>query len=881
MPNLLAPHGKATLRERLLDLGPIAALGLVLAMLWAFVSWFAWTYRDELRREHERDLSSLANAAASQTEEVLRDAEISLRTVDLWLRTRDTAHPLNDASLVQMVETLHTSTRTMIEIVLADPAGWLYRIPSPSGQAFHQLKGQPFVANLAQPDTNGFQLGRAFRFSPDSPLRLPMAMRLGTPRGGISTVIVLVNLDRLQQLQSLYLRGTEGSVAMFSREGEVLSRAPELPGFVGQQVYETRPDLRRALMPQSGVFHVQDSPADGQPRTAAFETITDFGVKMILAEGESKALGQHRTQRLVVLALAAILSMAAMLTTMVLVRQHRTLRERDAELLATSDASPLGLFRADASGKLLWANETYLRLHGLAADEVAWGWLLLMPEGGRANAKARWQAACAEGKPIDMVRNISRRDGTELLVALRTAPLRINGKIAGQAGTVSDITAQAAHERAQRMLHAIFDMTPDYIGQMKLNGDLFYLNPAARRRIGLAPDASLAGMNYTRFTAHERQEVFRQEILPAAIAQGHWTGRTSLYAPDGTEVPVDSTALVHRNDRGDVEAISMVLRDLTSETLAQRERLRSEAILRAVAQTAPVLIAVLDTEQRYIYFNQSYGQHFGTTIEAWRGRHIRELIGEEQYELSRPAIEAALRGQHKDLEKAYSDRPELMILDVRYSPLRLDDGEIAGAICIARDVTAARAEEARLRHASQTDALTQLLNRAGFALAADEKLAIARQHNHLMALLYLDLDRFKPINDQYGHPMGDALLRAVAGRIRHALRPNDLAARLGGDEFAVLLTMLHGPEDAEMVATKLVQAIASPFMIEQHDLHIGCSVGFCVAWGGQADLERMVAEADAKLYEAKRGGRGTWRGSQLDGTSGKDAPLNETPAAPA
>lgn len=872
MPNLLARSGKATLRERLLDLGPIAALGLVLAMLWAFVSWFAWTYRDELRHEHERDLSSLANAAASQTEEVLRDAEISLRTVDLWLRTRDTAHPLNDAPLVQMVETLHTSTRTMIEIVLSDREGWLYRIPSPSGQAFHQLKNQPFVATLSHPDSDGFQLGRAFRFSPDSPLRLPLAMRLNTPKGGISMVIVLVNLDRLQQLQSLYLRGTEGSVAMFSREGEVLSRVPELPGFIGQQIYEKRPDLRKALAPQSGVFRVDDSPADGQPRSAAFETITDFGIKMILAEGESKALSQHRVQRLVVLSLAAVLSMAAMLTTMVLVRQHRALRERDAELLATSDASPLGLFRSDASGKVLWANETYLRMHGLTAEEAEWGWLLLMPEAERAEAKARWQAACAEGKPIDIVRTLNRRDGTQMLVALRTAPLRINGKIAGQAGAVSDITAQAAHERAQRMLHAIFDMTPDYIGQMGLNGELFYLNPAARRRIGLAPDAPLEGMNYTRFTAPERQEIFGKEILPTAMAQGHWNGRTALYAPDGREIPVDSTVLAHRNDRGEVEAISVVLRDLTAETLAQRERLRNEAILRAVAQTAPVLIAVLDTEQHYVYFNQSYGQHFGTTIEAWRGRHIRELLGEEQYQISLPAIEAALIGQHKDLEKAYSDRPELMILDVRYSPLRLDDGQIAGAICIARDVTAARAEEARLRHASQTDALTQLLNRNGFTLAADEKLTIARQHNHLMAVLYLDLDRFKPVNDQYGHPMGDALLRAVAGRIRHALRPNDLAARLGGDEFAVLLTMLHGPEDAELVSTKLVQAIASPFMIDQHELHIGCSVGFCVAWGGQADLEAMVAEADAKLYEAKRGGRGTWRGSQLDKISEPPAP---------
>lgn len=745
-----APHpGQSPLRERLLELGPIAALGLVLAMLWAFVSWFAWLYRDELRRDHERDLSALANTAASQTEEVLRDAEISLRTVDLWLRTRDTARPLDDTALVQMVETLHTSTRSMIEVVLGDAQGWLYRIPSPSGQAFHQLKDQPFVELLAQADSEGFQLGRAFRINEDSPLRLPLAMRLSKPRADLRMVVVLVNLDRLQQLQGLYVRGTEASVAMFSRDGTVLSRVPAAPGYVGTRVYESRLDLRQALSSESGVFHTERSPADGQPRVAAFETLTDFGIKLILAEAESKALKKHRTQRSAVLGLAAVLSLAAMLTTMVLVRQHRALRERDAELQATSDASPLGLFRVDATGRVVWANETYLRLHGMTAAEAEWGWMQLMPESEREAAKERWKRACDEGTPLDMVRTIRRRDGTELLVALRTAPLRVNGKFVGQAGTVADITAQLE---------------------------------------------------------------------------------------------------------------------------AQRERLRNEAMLRAIARTAPVMIAVLDTAQRFIYFNQRYGEHFGTDIATWRGRPLRELIGEEQYQLSRPAIEAALAGGQKLIEKAYEDRPELMILDVHYSPLRLDDGEIAGAICIARDVTAARQEEARLRHASQTDPLTQLLNRNGFHLAAGEKLALAREHKHLLALLYLDLDHFKPVNDQYGHPMGDALLRAVAGRIRHALRPNDLAARLGGDEFAVLLSSLHGPEDAELVASKLVQALSTPFMIEHHELRIGCSVGFCVAWGSEADLEALVAQADARLYEAKRGGRGTWRGGVLDSPLSGPAP---------
>lgn len=204
---------------------------------------------------------------------------------------------------------------------------------------------------------------------------------------------------------------------------------------------------------------------------------------------------------------------------------------------------------------------------------------------------------------------------------------------------------------------------------------------------------------------------------------------------------------------------------------------------------------------------------------------------------------------------------EARSFDAQYAPLRVQSGEIEGLIAIEVDVTEARLEEARLRLASQTDALTQLLNRAGFEEGAREQLAgVAGQR---LALLYLDLDKFKPVNDQHGHPTGDALLKAVALRLRHALRPNDLAARLGGDEFAVLLPQIHEAQAAAAVAAKLLQAISAPYHIGELELEIGVSVGYCVASTGSVSLEQLVAQADASLYEAKRAGRGCWRGGEL------------------
>ncbi|NNC27448.1 GGDEF domain-containing protein, partial [Salinisphaera sp. USBA-960] len=122
--------------------------------------------------------------------------------------------------------------------------------------------------------------------------------------------------------------------------------------------------------------------------------------------------------------------------------------------------------------------------------------------------------------------------------------------------------------------------------------------------------------------------------------------------------------------------------------------------------------------------------------------------------------------------------------------------------------------------------------------------------------------KFKPVNDQHGHPTGDALLKAVALRMRHALRPGDLVARLGGDEFAVLLPQLHGAGDAATVATKLLRALSTPYHIGDLVLEIGVSIGYCVAPGGSS-LETMVASADAHLYEAKRAGRGRFQGGEI------------------
>ncbi|MBV5325053.1 MAG: GGDEF domain-containing protein, partial [Rhodospirillaceae bacterium] len=123
-----------------------------------------------------------------------------------------------------------------------------------------------------------------------------------------------------------------------------------------------------------------------------------------------------------------------------------------------------------------------------------------------------------------------------------------------------------------------------------------------------------------------------------------------------------------------------------------------------------------------------------------------------------------------------------------------------------------------------------------------------------VAVHYLDLDGFKPVNDRYGHPIGDALLCAVAGRLAHSLRAGDIAARLGGDEFAIIQPDLGRVEEAELLAHRLSNAMKQPFSIGEHDIRISACIGTVTSTSRTDDLERLLTEADEALYVAKRGG---------------------------
>ena len=737
--------------RRLLVFGPFLALGLVLVVLWGLVLWFALLYPKSLVEDLQDDLHSIALNAAQDTEQLLRETEGSLRTLDLLLLTRKNERQDLDATVSLLADSLRDNSRGITDVMLASADGRLWRIPSVTGEPYVDLGPTSFLSELGRPGGPSVILGAPIRLRPGAHFVLPVATRLSAPTGPFTATVGFIDLDALLRVYRTRSMRSGMAVVLVRDDGVAMARWPEVPGLVGTNLRQVPGgDLLPPSPPASGQFIVSRSPADGLDRIVSYRVLQDYPLRLFVSFERERILAGYLQQRRAVLGFSLLVTVIAVGLMAWFTRLQQSARLREAEREATADASPMGLFRCDLLGRTVYANETYLRLLEVDPKDLAWGWLDRLPASERELTREQWAALVAVGEPVDRVRQLARRDGTELLVRLRMRPMRLGGRIVAHAGTVADITPELA---------------------------------------------------------------------------------------------------------------------------ARRERERNQAVMGAMAQSVNVMMLAVDTDERVLFCNKAFERRFDIPENSWQGRHASDVF-DGLYPAVHPLILRAFAGETSVVEMRDDDdgvsrpmpldgddRGETRYVELTYAPLVTDDGTIIGAYGVARDVTDVKQEQMRLLRASNTDPLTELLNRAGFASQVNAALGRATDRDELVALLYLDLDRFKPVNDEYGHPVGDALLKAVAGRLRHALRPQDLVARIGGDEFAVFLGHVAKPVDAQVVADKLVHALTMPFRIGALELHIGTSVGFCVQWARLADIDDLVTQADEQLYRAKRAGRGRSSGS--------------------
>jgi diguanylate cyclase (GGDEF)-like protein/PAS domain S-box-containing protein len=517
---------------------------------------------------------------------------------------------------------------------------------------------------------------------------------------------------------------------------------------------------------------------------------------------------------------------------------------------------------ARPDGELVYVNPACARQFGVAAQEMVGRNLFefVLPE-DLALVRRNVAEVLATGEPRTSETRMLDGRGEPCWVAWTNALQREGGQ-ALLLSVGRDVTRRRLLEQelvqSEAFVRKITDSLPLRIAYVDRERRLRFANQAHCRRYG-RPREEILGRTREELLGRPDSETI------AAHTAAAFAGAVQRFEYDDV---VDGTARRFAieltpdiDPDGAVRGFFYTGLDITERAQAEqalraltREAQRQSEVLHEVTEAIPATVVVVGADARYRFANTAFERYAGLPRECIIGRTAAEVLGEEEMARRRPFMRRALAGETVSFALDYPHPEGTTWLQLTCIPLRPGGDAVDGFVGIAQDITSQRREQDRLTALSQRDPLTGLLNRAGFEQFLERQVQ-AGLGEHL-GLLYIDLDRFKPVNDEHGHATGDQLLRSAAQRLAGLVRPTDAVARLGGDEFVVLLSEVDALPICEMIAGKMVAAVGEPFDVEGRPLRVGASVGVAFGIAPGADAHELIRRADAALYRAKASGRG-------------------------
>jgi len=281
---------------------------------------------------------------------------------------------------------------------------------------------------------------------------------------------------------------------------------------------------------------------------------------------------------------------------------------------------------------------------------------------------------------------------------------------------------------------------------------------------------------------------------------------------------------------------------------------RSQQWFAMIVESSSDAIIGKSLEGIILSWNRGAKRLFGYSAREAIGRPVSILLARNDAEEALLFLERIGRGEHikcREMECVRRDGKQVCV-SLAISPIKNNVGVVVGASIIARDINDRKRAEDRLHHLALHDTLTGLPNRLLFRERVSHAITQACRNGHQVAVLFIDLNDFKEINDLLGHQIGDRLLQVTASRLRRCLRDGDAVARLGGDEFVVSLSALADSGDAALIADKIDETLREPFRVGSHELNVSASIGIGIYPADGQDVETLMHAADTAMYHAKR-----------------------------
>ncbi len=548
------------------------------------------------------------------------------------------------------------------------------------------------------------------------------------------------------------------------------------------------------------------------------------------------------------------------------ITERKHAEQARARIASIVESSQDAILSRDLNGRILSWNAGAERLFGYTEAEALGRDVSMLIPPDRHHEFPRDKVLLERGEavaPYETER--ATKDGRRIAVSQSLSPIKDDaGAITGVATIFRDISERKQVEQARANLVAIVENANDAIISRALDGTILSWNAGAERLFGYSAAEALGQPIEELIHLPEVRARIAQNVERVRRGEAVAPYETRRKTKDGRVIDVLSSVSPIRNEAGEVIAASVILHDISALKQAEVAMQESEERFRAAFEQAGVGMGLRDIDPRkprWLRVNQKLCDILGYTREELLQLTSVDITPPDERNVAIDYNERLLRGEITSYsrDKRYVRKDgQIIWTNITLSAVSGPDGRPTHIISVIQDMTERKKAEEQLIYLAQYDALTGLPNRNLFRDRLALAMARAKRNDQILALMLLDLDHFKEINDTLGHTTGDGVLQTVAGLLRKSLRDVDTIARLGGDEFTIILENITHVDQVTTVADKIQQAFSDPIVIQGRDIFVTASIGITLYPFGVDEIDALLQTTDIAMYRAKEEGRNTY-----------------------
>lgn len=836
---------------------------ILLGFVWIFADSVIQS-RDEKLARAGRDSENMAQVLDEQINGVIQKAGILLEHIADEAIAKPGEKTLTQKELGPYLKKLKASIPEMLSIRIIKPDGHSRADSKENNSSPYYGDRTYFIRHR---DNSSLELGISEPIfgRTNKVWQIMVTRRLNNPDGSfagiVSSAIALSNFEKL--FSSLNL-GKHSNITLVSKDLYIVTRFPISEE---QRMKSLRGGLIAAALlknPHEGRFSGK-SIVDGVDRVYSYRQVGELPLIVVVGQSKQEVLAEWRRNALIDGTVIVGLILAIALLVHNLLQRYKQEQESEARLREVTANLGEGVYVLDKNGMVTFVNPEAEKLLGWDAKDLVGkdghnSFHYKTPDGTPISSNE-----CPVHKTIrtgQVFRSqddwLVRKDGTVIPVSIVSSPVVQNNQITGSVAAFQDISQRLEAERTLRESEERFRLISasanDAIIIIGPTEEITYWNPAAEAIFGYKADEAL-GQNLHHLLAPTRHhddsrrgfEHFRMSGEGALIGK---TLEIIALRKNGEEFPIELSISAFRI-KSQWHALG-IIRDIS-------ERKKAEQEYKTIIQTTMDGYLVVDAHAgRFLDVNDAYCKMLGYSREEILCMRTSDIEAMESPERVKQHTEQIRNMGCAQFETRHR-RKDGRIIDVEISATYLD---IRGGVFIVfiRDISERKKAEEQIRQLAYYDTLTSLPNRRLLLDRLNQSLVQAKRYQRAVAVMFLDLDRFKLINDTLGHDAGDELLKEVATRLNACVRSGDTVSRQGGDEFVIVLAEIAHAQDAALVAEKIIGTLGQPISVKGHELQITTSIGIAIfPVNGTDDARELMKKADTAMYAAKEAGRNGYR----------------------